>query len=238
MALAIVSKKISAPCRTALAKEGFSVLSCPSHKRLPAPIAHHPDMLMARIGKNLFCHEEYRRENAPFFSELSSLCSHIQVIGLPDAPGERYPKDCAYNFLRMGEKAFFNPKGLSPALMQTLSAYGLHACHTHQGYTACTVRALGAHHAITADQGMAAALTREEISVLPIREGHIALPPYAHGFIGGASGCFQNTVYFLGDYTAHPDAEVMRRFADEAGFALKSLSCEPLCDLGGILFIE
>lgn len=238
MALAIVSENISALCRAALAKEGFAVHSCPTSQRLPAPIAHHPDMLMAHIGKNLFCHEEYRRGNAPFFSKLSSLLPHIQVIELPDAPGECYPMDCAYNFLRMGGKVFFNPKGFSPALTKNLSACGLRACYTRQGYTACTVRALGARHAITADKGMAAVLTREGISVLTIREGHIILPPYAHGFIGGASGCFGNTVYFFGDYTAHPDANAMQNFAKAAGFRLKSLSTEPLCDLGGILFIE
>ncbi len=238
MAVAIVSEKISEPCRATLAQEGFFVLPCPSSRYLPAPIAHHPDMQMVILGKSVFCHEGYLNENAAFFSELSALFPHIQVVGLPDAPGKNYPLDCAYNLLKMGEKAFYNPKGLSPALAHILSKNGLYARHTRQGYTACTVRALGERHAITADLGMAAVLTCEGISVLTVGEGHIALPPYAHGFIGGASGCFGRTVYFLGDISTHPDYERMECFAKEAGFSLRSLSGEPLCDLGGILFIE
>jgi len=238
MPIAIVSEQTSIAHRNALESEGFAVLPCPPSRDLPAPIAHHPDMVMARLGETFFCHEGYFSENGAFFSALSALCPHIRVVGLSDAPGARYPSDCAYNLLKMGERAFFNPKGLSPTLTRILSKNGLYACHTRQGYAACTVCALGERHAITADRGMAAALTREGISVLTIREGHIALVPYAHGFIGGASGCFQSTVYFFGDLASHLDAEAMHCFAGEAGFSLKSLSSEPLCDLGGILFIE
>lgn len=238
MPIAIVSEQTSIAQRRALESEGFAVLPCPPSRNLPAPIAHHPDMVMARLGDAIFCHEGYFSENGAFFSALSALCPHIRVVGLSDAPGAQYPLDCAYNLLKMSERVFFNPKGLSPALANIMADRGLKACHTRQGYTACAVRALGERHAITADRGMAAVLTREGISVLTIREGHIALVPYAHGFIGGASGCYKSTAYFFGRIEAHPDFDFMRRFAKEAGFSLKSLSSEPLCDLGGILFIE
>ena len=238
MAIAIVSRRISAPCRAALEGEGFSVLPCPESKELPPPIAHHPDMIMASILGRIYCHETYIKETEAFFHVLHSLAPHLEVIGLPDAPGASYPTDCAYNLLPMGDKVFYNPKGLSPALSDVLSKNELRACHTRQGYTACTVRALGAHHAITADAGMAAALMREGISALTIEEGHIALPPYAHGFIGGASGCFHKTAYFFGDIKKHPDHRAIERFSREAGFSMRSLSDAPLCDLGGILFIE
>lgn len=238
MPTAIVSERTSIAHRRALEREGFAVISCPVSRWLPAPIAHHPDAVMTRLGEAFFCYEGYFFENGAFFSALSALCPHIRVIGLPDAPGMQYPLDCAYNLLKMGERVFFNPKGLAPALTSIIVERGLKACHTRQGYAACTVRALGDRYAITADHGMAAALAEEGISVLSIREGNISLPPYAHGFIGGASGCFQNTAYFFGDLATHPDFDAMRCFASEAGFSLRSLSSEPLCDLGGILFIE
>ncbi len=238
MPTAIVSERTSIAHRRALEREGFAVLICPVSRWLPDPIAHHPDMVMALLGETFFCYEGYFAENGAFFSALSALCPHIRVVGLSDAPGARFPADCAYNLLKMGKSVFFNPKGLAPTLANVISHRGLKACHTRQGYAACTVRALGDRYAITSDAGMAAALADEGISVLSIREGNISLPPYAHGFIGGASGCFQNTAYFLGDLAAHPDYDAMRHFASEAGFSLRSLSSEPLCDLGGIHFIE
>ena len=53
--------------------------------------------------------------------------------------------------------------------------------------------------------------------------------------VRGTSG---STAYFLGDITRHPSYGAMHGFADRAGFSLRSLSSEPLRDLGGIFFLE
>ena len=238
MALAIVSKKIRKEDRAALEAEGFSVLPCPSLPLLPGPISDHPDAIMAILGENLYCYEGYRNANASFFIALAEHRPNLKIIALPDAPEGAYPRDCAYNVLCLGKQVFYNPKGISPSLADACEAEGFLAHAVHQGYAACTVRAIGKGHAITADAGMAKALEKDGIHVLKIRDGGISLPPYAHGFIGGASGCFGGTVYFYGDFRLHPDGEAMENFIKDAGFSAKSLSKEPLIDLGGILFIE
>ncbi len=238
MAIAIVSERIRATERAALEKEGFTVLICPPSPLLAAPISHHPDALMALLDHRLYCYEGYYRENSSFFDALTALCPHLEIHRLPDAPGRLYPSDCTYNLLRIGRHVFYNPKGLSPLLAEACEKEGFRLHSVHQGYAACTVCAIDGQHAITADIGMAKALMREKISVLKIREGGISLPPYAHGFIGGASGCHGQRVYFFGDISTHPDHHQIMHFLSEAGFAPISLSSEPLCDLGGILFIE
>ena len=238
MALAIVSERIREEDRSALEKEGFSILPCPRQPLLPAPIADHPDAILAILGESLYCYEGYKNANADFFSALTALRPNLKVIMLPDAPAGAYPRDCAYNLLCLGRQVFYNPKGISPALACACEAEGFLAHAVHQGYAACTVRAIGEGHAITADAGMARALEATGIRVLKIREGGISLPPYAHGFIGGASGCFGGKVYFYGDLHAHPDGAAMEEFIRAAGFSAKSLSAEPLIDLGGMLFIE
>ena len=238
MALAIVSERIKAQEKAALEAEGFSVLSCPASPLLPPPIAHHPDAIMALLGKTLYCYEGYYKENAAFFEALAKACPHLTVQTLKDAQTSLYPGDCAYNLLFIGRHAFFNPKGLSPALSEACEADGFFIHPVHQGYAACTVCALGDRHAITADGGMEKALRREGISVLKIAEGGISLPPYESGFIGGASGCYEKKVYFFGNITKHPSHKEIARFLSQAGFLPVSLSKEPLCDLGGILFIE
>ena len=238
MALAIVSEKIREEDRASLEREGFSVLPCPRLPCLPAPIADQPDAILVILGESLYCYEGYKNANADFFSALTALRPNLKVITLPDAPAGAYPRDCAYNLLCLDRQVFYNPKGISPLLARTLEKKGFLAHPVHQGYAACTVRAIGRGHAITADAGMARALEAAGIHVLKIREGGIALPPYAHGFIGGASGCFGGRVYFYGDLRLHPDGEAMEDFIRAAGFSAKSLSKEPLIDLGGMLFIE
>ena len=238
MALAIVSEKIRAEDRAALESAGFSILPCPRHPLLPAPIADHPDAIMAILGENLYCYEGYKNANADFFAALTGICPNLKIIALPDAPEGAYPRDCAYNLLRLGRQVFYNPKGISPALARACGEAGFFAHAVHQGYAACTVCAIGEGRAITADAGMAKALETAGIRVLKIREGGISLPPYAHGFIGGASGFFGGAVYFYGDLQAHPDGDAMEDFIREAGFSAKSLSKKPLIDLGGILFVE
>ena len=238
MALAIVSERIREKEKNALEAEGFTVLSCPSSPLLPPPIAHHPDAIMALLGKTLYCYEGYYRENAAFFKSLIAACPHLSIQPLKDAQTNFYPGDCAYNLLCIGRHAFYNPKGLSSALSKACEVAGFFTHSVHQGYAACTVCALGDQHAITADSGMAKALMREGFSVLQIAEGGISLPPYESGFIGGASGCYKKKVCFFGDITKHPSHKEIARFLSEAGFTPVSLSQEPLCDLGSILFIE
>ncbi len=234
MAIAIVSEKISRACRVALKKEGFSVFSCPPDPSLPAPISHHPDTLMAFLDGTLFCPESYFSQNADFFRALAYPRVHLLTEGY----GASYPLDCAYNLLTAGRRAFYNPAGLSRSLARIASDRGYEAVHTRQGYAACTVCTLDEGHAITADLGMAETLTAAGISVLKIESGSILLPPYAYGFIGGACGVYEKTVYFLGDITAHPSYAAIKAFASGIGFSLRSLSDEPLRDLGGILFLE
>lgn len=232
MITAIVSALASEKCTEALFLRGFSVLRCPKGPQ-DAPLCHHPDMQLARLGADIFCSEDFFLTGADFFSALTK-----KPRVLPDAAGARYPEDCAYNLLVMGNAFFYNPKSIAPALLQAAKARGFHAYPTKQGYAACTVCPLGAHHAITADAGMAKVLSAAGIEVLRIGAEGIALSPYEHGFIGGAGGIYKDTVYFYGDISRHPDYQKMNAFAKAAGYTLVSLSEEPLSDLGGILFIE
>ncbi len=238
MAIALVSKKTDAACIQSLRARGFHVLLCPLSSVQNATLAYHTDMQLARLGKRIFCSEDFFLENARFFSSLSALCESTEVIPLPDAAGTQYPTDCAYNVLAMGNALFYNPKSIAPSLLGEARARGYRLYETRQGYSACSVFPLGEHYAITADRGMEKALSHAGIEVLKIRSGGIALPHYEYGFIGGAGGTYRHTAYFFGNIANHPDFAAMEKFARAAGFSLLSLSDMPLTDLGGIFFIE
>ena len=80
-------------------------------------------------------------------------------------------------------------------------------------------------------------LTKHGIRVTLIENGDVLLPPYEYGFIGGASGVFGDTVYFLGDVTKHRSYEKIRKACEGEGKDVVSLSDEGLIDLGRIIFL-
>ena len=125
---------------------------------------------------------------------------------------------------------------VSKAIIRLAERQRLEICHVKQGYPACTTLAFG-NNAITADAGMADALSRKGVKVTLINNGDISLPPYEYGFIGGASAVYENKVYFLGDLSTHRDGVKIRSAIESAGYKVISLSDEPLSDLGGIIFL-
>jgi len=71
--------------------------------------------------------------------------------------------------------------------------------------------------------------------VLRVRPGHIALPGYPHGFIGGAGGRIGGTVYFTGSLANHPDRDAIERFIAARGLTTAYLGSGISVDIGSIL---
>ena len=107
-----------------------------------------------------------------------------------------------------------------------------------QGYPACVTLALTEKLAVTADEGMANAISGAGISVELIKNGGVSLSPYEYGFIGGAAGVYKNKVYFIGNLNTHPDCQKIEDAIRGAGLVPVSLSDLPLRDFGRIIFIE
>ena len=76
----------------------------------------------------------------------------------------------------------------------------------------------------------------EGFAVLLIRPGHIALPGYDTGFIGGCCGKLApDELAFAGALSSRPDGERMREFLHSRCVAPVELREGPLVDVGGIL---
>jgi hypothetical protein len=117
---------------------------------------------------------------------------------------------------------------------------GLEFIHTNQGYPACTVLKLTEKIAVTADDGMAKALSDKGITVYKIENSDkIKLPPYPYGFIGGCAGVFEDKVYFAGDLHFHPSCDIIKAAAAAAGLECVSLADgENLLDVGRLVFYD
>ena len=74
-----------------------------------------------------------------------------------------------------------------------------------------------------------------------IRRGHILLPSYDYGFIGGAAGRLADregtsgTIVFNGNVAAHPDFRAMESFILHHDYSLKYFRSYPLTDIGGVI---
>ncbi len=238
MTVALVDGRMSEGAVAALGERGFRVVRLPPCKRLPEATSSHPDMLFMRLGDSLFCERGYFEEHPALFDELTSLLPKIRVRCVGQTLGTEYPCDCILNALLMGSRLFIKRDSDASELLAEAERFGIRTVSVKQGYPACTVLALGDSHAITADQGMARSLRREGVEVLLIENGEIELPPYEYGFIGGAAGVFDGSVYFIGDPMTHRQGAEICAFIEAAGYSTVSLKSGTLSDLGRIVFID
>lgn len=168
--------------------------------------------------------------------------------------GPEYPFDIPYNAATTGRFFLHNTKWTSPSLLDRARNAGLEIIHVKQGYTKCSCITAGENAVITADQGIIRAveayneMLRQEnlqeriqedipVDLLAVQPGHVALKGFDYGFLGGASGCVDDTVYFNGDLSAHPDFERIQSFLQKHGYRTVFFEGEPLTDIGSVIYL-
>ena len=231
--LLLVDGRISEKCFSALEGLGYFPIRLPKMPSLSTPIASHTDILSFKLGDKIFFSRKYY-EN--FKDTLSDIPSE-NIIITNESQGEDYPLDAIFNGLLLGDKLFCKKDTFSKEILAHTESLGIKTVSVKQGYPACTTLKISENAVISADRGMAKALSDEGISVLEIENGGISLPPYEYGFIGGAASLFEDKIYFFGDISRHPDADRILKFIRKNGKTPISLSDEPLVDLGGMIFI-
>ena len=238
--IAVIDSRAPEDMKRRLTLLGFRIITLPPYSRLSSAVASHTDMLIHRIADEYISYADYCEEVSYVFTDLSEALrgGAAKLSFTSDVPSAEYPRDCALNALRMGDKLFCRTDSASEYLLKVAKAAGLELVHTNQGYPACTVLKLNDTHAITADPGMAKKLENHGIHVTLIENGGIALPPHEYGFIGGAGGVYEGKLYFFGTPARHPSADLILEAAKQAGLEVISLADAPLLDLGGILFTE
>jgi hypothetical protein len=238
MAIAIVDCRISEKCERALMLRGFTVIKVPPSSRLGAAVASHPDMLMFKCGDQIITSADYCDEAAYVFGDIREYCPSVRISFTDDVFEPEYPKDAIFNALECKGRLYCRTASISSAVKKCAEERGLKLTDVKQGYPACTVLHLSGEVCVTADEGMARALRECGVSVYVIENGDVTLPPYEYGFIGGAAGVYQGVVYFLGDLDTHRSKDVIKEACKAAKVTPVSLSCEPLADLGRIIFID
>lgn len=211
----------------ALQAQGLTVLPVPAHPALPEPIRCHADLQLFPLhGKRVLVVQD-----APVLSQRLAQLGWT-VIPCAKPLGGTYPQDVLLCGFVLRGKLY----GLPQAMAEELMAAYPEVIPVKQGYARCSTCLVDANSVITADEGIACAAERQGLAVLRIHPGHIDLPGYAYGFIGGCAGWIApHTLAFTGELAAHPDGEAIRSFCEARGVAVVCLCPGPLRDIGGIL---
>ena len=236
MKVALVDERISQGARRALEIRGFRVVDMPKSRYLGGAVSSHPDMLVMKLGDSLITTADYIEEASYVFSDIREL-TDVSIRVTDESCSPKYPSDAILNCLDFNDILFAKCDTASKYVLEYAKSLGRKIVNTKQGYPACSVLAFGGKYAVTADKGLAQTMRSEGIEVLEIDNGGISLPPYEYGFIGGASGVYDKTVYFIGDVDTHPSAKEIRAFIEGRGFSVVSLGSGMLADLGKIIFI-
>lgn len=233
----IVDERISEKMERGLMKEGYCLIKLPACNALPAAICSHPDTLIFRSGDDFLSTCDYGEMASFIFSDIREFSKNSRLHFCSDEFKSTFPSDAILNAFCIGDLVLLNEKNVSNKVLEIAKNQDKILVNVNQSYPNCSILKIDEHSAITADRGIYKALVQHEIDTLLISEGHISLPPYEYGFIGGASGTDGERVMFFGNIDLHPDCEKIREFIISKNKKCISLSDEPLCDFGGMIFL-
>ena len=234
--LAVAGEGLSQKCREGLARLGFEVIILPSYGRLGRGIAAHADLMLLPLDDKIFIYRELS-ESLPSFTGMLRRRGY-GIIEVDTLPSEKYPQDIALNCLRVGEYIFCKQKHTAKEVLEYVRESGYTLLNVNQGYTRCCACPVGDRGLVSADPSILAAAIGAGVETLAVDAGHVVLDGYDYGFIGGACGAFNGSLYFAGDLSSHPDCERIESFCAALGIEAVSLSDEPLKDVGSIFFFD
>lgn len=210
-----------------------TILAQPS-ENLPFPVRYHSDMQCCYLGNGravIAAGETALREHLN--------CFDIQTILTESQPDKEYPRDAGCNVLQIEERLFCNPKSADNVILREMEQNRISTYSVSQGYSRCSVAVANETSVITADPGMAKVMKQAGLEVLEIQSGHIRLPGYDYGFIGGCCGLIAaDQLVFTGSLKFHPDGERIKQFLLQCGVSCVELTNEPLLDIGGLIPIK
>ncbi len=205
---------------------GHAPIPCPQHLTLDTPVSSHPDLLLFITDTSILTHADYVR----------ALDSALPLVSIPEQLGAKYPHDVLLDAALVGKHLVCRPDATSAAVLAFAQEKGATLLPVRQGYAKCNLCIVCEDAVITEDPSMEKALASVGVDVLRIEPGHVRLPGYPYGFIGGASGCDGDRVFFCGDLSLHPDGARMDAFCRSHGKQPVSLCAGELCDIGSLLF--
>lgn len=209
-----------------------AVVLVPKDKRFDERINSHPDLVISIIDGTLIVDEH---ANIEIFKQLD-------VLDVPYVLGNSrlaaaYPNDIAYNAVTTKDYLVHSLNHTNSLILQHSKSSGKKLISVKQGYTKCSTVVVNHNSIITSDQGIHQA-SKDEMNTLLIQPGHVLLEGHDHGFLGGASGSFEDSIIFHGDLSKHPDFEKIVAFVEGNNKEVIYFKEFLLTDIGSMLVYQ
>lgn len=235
----IVGERYIGALEKSLTKFGFDILPLPGNPYVDPQLAFHSDLSVFSPGNQIIFLAKYLK-NTEFEDRIRDLGIKIQYIS--EKQQSIYPDDVQLNAKVLNKNiVFFNKKTISKDIFNFYKekqySQEKQIIHVRQGYTACCTLCCR-NSIITSDNGIYEAAQKNNISVLKISAGNIQLTGYDYGFIGGSAFEFENTVYFTGVLSRHPDQQKIEEFISSQHMEIQYLTEKPIFDIGGVVVIK
>ena len=176
---AIAAANMDREILSELEKLGFEIMSTVPNTAVLPPLAHHPDMQIARFENYAVC------EPAVFDAYRDFILSAgVSAVCGKTALKSTYPDDVAYNISEVGDLIFHRTDCTDGEIVRLASKKFV--C-VRQGYSGCSVCKTGGGAMITSDVSVKRAADSAGTDCLLISPGGIHLTGFDCGFIGGAS---------------------------------------------------
>lgn len=217
-------------------KKEFDIIQLPPDASLPEAVNGHSDLLIFKIDNKLVTRKSYYRTAKDKIDLICEKCGLELILSDAEA-GDKYPNDCGLCAAVSGRNIICIKASADGEILRLADDLGYNLLNVPQGYSKCSCAVLADGAIITADRGIAKNTKGAGIDTLVIAPGHIDLPGYDFGFIGGATGLCGNKLYFSGNLNSHPDHKAIEEFAQKHNTECISLSDEKLYDVGSIFFM-
>ena len=234
--LALIGEDAPKSVLDALCAFGFELIVLPRDPRLPLPVSSHADMLIFQIENKIFASDEYINSNREIFARIEER--GYAVVPCNCDVKNVYPHDIHFNVALLNGVAYGNMPFVANEVKAHLTSLGVDLCTVKQGYAKCSTVVLK-NAIITADSGIAKAAQNNGVDTLIIKNSveSVRLDGYEYGFLGGACGYRNGTLYACGDISKHPQYAKIKEFAKDHFTSICTLGDGMLCDVGGIFFI-
>lgn len=213
---------------------GINVIKTYQHSGLPKEVACHADMHCLHVcSDKLFV----LKDDENLYKQLNM--HSIDYTYSIKAPFPKYPNDIMLNCAVINNFLFGNLEFTDSGVKEYCHKNSINTVNINQGYAKCSTAIISKSAIITSDDTVYSSAAKNGFDVLKIKKGHIELPGYNYGFIGGSCGKIsKDTLAFCGKIENHPSYKDIKAFAENYGIYLLSLSNNQLLDIGGMLPIK
>lgn len=194
-------------------------------------ISGHPDIFMCQMHDLVIL-----APNSPL-DLIQTLKKHrIPFLKAKEKLGNKYPETVMYNAVSTAG-FIIHKKNYSASCILKQKA-NKKFISVSQAYTRCNLLALADESFITSDRGIEKTLLDENMEVHYFSSIDVMLNGQEHGFLPGALGILDNTVFVLGSLKHYSEGKRLKELLESKNLQLEELYNGALIDGGGIFFLE